>query len=54
MNITILLHGYGLMEILTEELSKIGLQATQADYKKTTIATNYRNRDLDKWFRKDR
>lgn len=33
MNITILSHGYGLMEILTEELSKIGLLATQVDYK---------------------
>lgn len=37
MNITILSHGYGLMEILTEELSKIGLQATQADYKKPLL-----------------
>jgi hypothetical protein len=34
MNITILSHGYGLKEILTKELSKIGLQATQVDYKK--------------------
>ena len=34
MNITILSHGYGLKEILIEELSKIGLQATQVDYKK--------------------
>ena len=37
MNITILSHGYGLMEILTEELSKIGLQATQVDYKKPLL-----------------
>lgn len=34
MNITILSHGYGLSEILTDELSKIGLQATMVDYKK--------------------
>ncbi|MGB8087401.1 MAG: hypothetical protein WCF07_14030, partial [Nitrososphaeraceae archaeon] len=37
MNITILSHGYGLMEILTEELSNIGLQATQADYKRPLL-----------------
>ena len=37
MNITILSPGYGLMEILTEELSKIGLQATQVDYKKPLL-----------------
>lgn len=37
MNITILSHGYGLMEILTEELSRIGLQAIQVDYKKPLL-----------------
>jgi D-3-phosphoglycerate dehydrogenase / 2-oxoglutarate reductase len=33
----ILSHGYGLKEILTEELSKIGLQATLVDYKKPIL-----------------
>ena len=33
----ILSHGYGLKEILAEELSKIGLQATLVDYKKPIL-----------------
>jgi D-3-phosphoglycerate dehydrogenase len=34
MKIMILSHGYGIKEILTEELSKVGLQAIQVDYKR--------------------
>ena len=37
MNIKILSHGYGLKEILGEELSKFGLHAVQVDYNKPLL-----------------